>query len=271
MRRVLAGKRVGLITNPTGVNSRLSMTTIDIVYRNFNLRAMYGPEHGLRGDKPPGESIAPYIDAQTNVTVFSIYDTKNRIYAPTAEMLKDIDVLVCDLQDVGARQFTYISTMALSLQSAAQNNKEFVVLDRFNPIGGQESDVDGPTLQLQFKSFIGIWSLPMKHGMTMGELAQLINTEWKLGAKLFVVKALGWQDRLPLALLDKEGYGWINPSPNLAQFEAVALYPGTVLFEAVLNVSLGRGTAQPFTVIGAPYIDPFKLISRIQEMRSRDS
>lgn len=194
--------------------------------------------------------------------MFSLYDGKNK--APTAAMLENVTMLVFDVQDVGARCYTYISSMVECMKSAKQFNRTFVVLDRINPIGGSEVDVQGPVLELNYTSFVGIWSIVMRHGMTAGELAQLFNAEMKIFADLRIIKAVGWTNRAPSSQFDQ--YPWIPPSPNLPNFDSALLYPGMVLFEATTNISLGRGTPNPFFVIGAPFINAFRLVEYVQNL-----
>lgn len=257
---ILYGEKVGIVTNPTGVNYEL-VSTIDILFKHprIQLTSLFGPEHGIRGDIPPGQRFDNYIDPITKLPVYSLY-SRNHTGGPQPYMLRNVTALVFDIQDVGARCYTYISTMVRSLVSAKSNNvKKFVVLDRPNPIGG---DIQGNLLNMNFTSFIGIWKIPMKHGMTMGELALLFNKEMGINYQgLHVVKVQNY-DRQPISRY--RNYGWILPSPNIPNFETALVYPGTVLFESAWNVSLGRGTTTPFAVFGAPYVDPYKLLARVK-------
>ncbi|OGX79935.1 hypothetical protein A6395_04875 [Exiguobacterium sp. SH31] len=244
---LLAGKRVGLITNPTGVDA--NMTSIVDLFHNsddFELTALYGPEHGVRGDAQAGSTISSYIDDVTGLPVYSLYGATKK---PTAEMLKDIDVLVFDIQDVGTRYYTYIYTMAYAMEAAAENDIPFVVLDRPNPQGGLR--VEGPVLDPAYSSFIGLYPIPLKHGMTVGELARLFNREYQLQADLEVVKMKGWKRSM---LYEDTGLPFVMPSPNMPTTDTVNVYPATGLFEGT-NLSEGRGTTKPFELIGAPYIN----------------
>lgn len=256
------------------MTSDLDISTIDALFKDKSLRltALFAPEHGIRGDKTAGATFPSYRDPVTGLWVHSIYDS-SRTYKPTPEMLRDVDVLVVDLQDVGARCFTYISTMALSLRAVSEEkDKGMVILDRLNPIGAREIDMDGPILDPRHQSFVGIWQIPLQHGMTMGELALLFNREMGINLQdLHVVRAQNYDGRLPLPAYDGHGFGWIPPSPNLPTYESSVIYPGTVLFEATRNVSIGRGTPDPFHVIGAPFIDPWKLLAHLDDMRRQDS
>ena len=243
---MLAGKRVGLITNPTGIDA--NMTSIVDLFHNsddFELTALYGPEHGVRGDAQAGSTISSYIDEVTGLPVYSLYGATKK---PTAEMLKDVDVLVFDIQDVGTRFYTYIYTMAYAMEAAAENDIPFVVLDRPNPQGGLR--VEGPVLDPAYSSFIGLYPIPLKHGMTVGELARLFNTEYQIQADLEVVKMKGWKRSM---LYEDTGLPFVMPSPNMPTTDTVNVYPATGLFEGT-NLSEGRGTTKPFQLIGAPYV-----------------
>ncbi|HEY8460903.1 MAG TPA: exo-beta-N-acetylmuramidase NamZ domain-containing protein [Blastocatellia bacterium] len=247
---LLKGKRVGLITNHTG-RDRDGNSAIDLLYKapGVKLVALFSPEHGIRGalDQP---NISNSTDEKTGLPIYSLYGD---VKAPTAEALKDIDALVFDIQDVGARFYTYISTLGLALEAAAKNKKSFVVLDRVNPINGQS--VEGPLADPDKLSFIAHHPIPIRHGMTVGELAQLFNKERNLNADLHVVRVENWRRS---QWFDSTGLVWINPSPNMRSLTEATLYPGVCLLETT-NVSVGRGTDTPFEVIGAPWIDGRKL------------
>lgn len=244
----LRGKRVGLITNNTGID-RAGRSDIDLIAGHDGLRlvALLAPEHGIRGNAEAGVTVGDGVDAKTGVPVYSLYGAQG--HSPTPAMLKDVDVLVYDLQEVGGRTWTYVSTMALSMQAAARKGIPFVVLDRPNPIGGDI--VEGALLDPAFASFIGMYPIPARHGMTVGELATLFNTQQGIGADLTVVPAQGWRRGM---WFDQTGLPWVNPSPNLRSLAAVTSYPGTVYFEGT-NLSEGRGTDRPFEQIGAPWLD----------------
>ena len=186
-------------------------------------------------------------DPKTGVPIFSLYKSEDR--GPTPEMLKDVDVLVYDLQEVGGRTWTYVSTMALSMQAARRKRIPFVVLDRPNPIGGEI--VEGALLDPKFKSFVGMYPIPARHGMTVGELATLFNTKYGIGAELIVVRVANWRRS---QWLDETGLPWVNPSPNLRSLAALTSYPGSVYFEGT-NLTEGRGTDRPFEQIGAPWLN----------------
>jgi uncharacterized protein YbbC (DUF1343 family) len=242
------GKRVGLITNHTGIDSSRT-PDIDLIagHTDLQLVALLAPEHGIRGTAPAGEKIADERDAKTGVPIHSLYQAEDR--GPTPAMLKDVDVLVYDLQEVGGRTWTYVSTMALSMQAAARKQIPFVVLDRPNPIGGEI--VEGALLDPRFKSFVGMYPIPARHGMTVGELAKLFNEAHGIGADLIVARTENWRRS---QWFDETGLPWVNPSPNLRSLAAVTSYPGTVYFEGT-NLTEGRGTDRPFEQIGAPWLD----------------
>lgn len=249
----LRGKRVGLITNHSGIDRR-RRSDIDLIARHKDLKlvVLLAPEHGIRGNLEAGETVSDERDAKTGVPIYSLYKTEDR--GPTPEMLKDVDVLVYDLQEVGGRTWTYVSTMALAMQAAAKKKIPFVVLDRPNPIGGEI--VEGALLDPKFKSFVGMYPIPARHGMTVGELATLFNQKHGIGADLIVIRAANWQRA---QWLDETGLPWINPSPNLRSLAALTSYPGTVYFEGT-NLSEGRGTSRPFEQIGAAWLDAPRVV-----------
>jgi uncharacterized protein YbbC (DUF1343 family) len=243
----LRGKRVGLITNHSAID-RAGVSDIDLIARHEGLRlvALLAPEHGIRGEAAAGARITDETDPKTGVPVYSLYTAEDR--GPTAEMLKDVDLLVYDLQEVGGRTWTYVSTMALSMQAAAKRGMPFVVLDRPNPIGGEI--VEGARLDPKFKSFVGMYPIPARHGMTVGELAVLFNRQYGIGADLIVVRAANWRRS---QWRDDTALPWVNPSPNLRSLAALTSYPGSVYFEGT-NLTEGRGTDRPFEQIGSSWL-----------------
>ncbi|MGA3164572.1 MAG: exo-beta-N-acetylmuramidase NamZ domain-containing protein [Terriglobia bacterium] len=243
----LEGKRVGLIANHTGLASD-GRRSIDVLYRAPGVRlvALFSPEHGLAGSAAEGAPVDSTRDAATGLPVYSLFGDVER---PTDAMLEGIDALVFDIQDVGARFYTYITTLGYTLEAASKKGMEFYVLDRPNPIDGV--DVQGPLLDLDLRSFIGYFPMPVRHGMTVGELAEMYNHENHLDAKLHVVKMRDWQRT---DWFDETGQAWIPPSPNLRNLTEEILYPGVCLVEGA-NVSLGRGTDSPFEMVGAPWIN----------------
>ncbi len=246
--RALRGKRVGLITNHTGIDSSRN-SDIDLIARHKDLKlvALLAPEHGIRGTMEAGERVVDETDPKTGVPVYSLYLSEDR--GPTPEMLKDVDVLVYDLQEVGGRTWTYVSTMALAMQAAKKKGIPFVILDRPNPIGGEI--VEGALLDPRFKSFVGMYPIPARHGMTVGELATLFNRKYRIGCDLVIARVENWRRS---QWFDQTGLPWINPSPNLRSLAALTSYPGSVYFEGT-SLSEGRGTERPFEQVGAPWLD----------------
>jgi uncharacterized protein YbbC (DUF1343 family) len=254
---ILNGKNVGLITNATGVDSSFS-STIDILYTNTKLTALFAPEHGIRGAAGAGDSVGADKDQKTGLPVYSLYgDTRK----PTKEMLSGIDVLVYDIQDVGSRYYTYISTMQYAMQAAAENNIPFIVLDRPNPLNGV--DVQGEVLEDGFESFVGITHIPQRYGLTCGELAEFMNTEDKIGCDLTVIKMSNWKRSMYYE--DTGLTCWVLPSPNMPTVDTAVVYPGNCIFEGT-NLSEGRGTTKPFEIIGAPWIDSQALADKMNSL-----
>lgn len=242
----LAGQRVGLITNHTGLDADGTSTVqLFAEAESVNLTALFSPEHGFAG-KLDTAKIDDDTDATTGLKVYSLYGETRR---PTAEMLNQVDTLAFDIQDIGARFYTYISTMGEAMKAAAENGKRFVVLDRPNPLGGVE--VSGPMLDPGLESFVGFHRLPVQHGMTTGEIALLLKSELELDLDLHVVSCQGW---VRSSAWDATHLTWTNPSPNMRSLTQAFLYPGIGLLETT-NVSVGRGTDTPFEVLGAPWID----------------
>jgi uncharacterized protein YbbC (DUF1343 family) len=244
--KVIQGKRVGLLTNPTGINQQFQ-STVDLIKQieGVQLTALYSLEHGFRGDKQAGEKVETYIDDKTNVPVYSLYGQTER---PTAETVQEIDAFIYDIQDVGVRFYTYISSLAYAMEAAKEHNKEIVVLDRPNPITGM---VEGPVLQKEYTSFVGAYPIVTRYGLTPGELAHYYNDHFGIGCQLTVVKMEGWN---PNIWYDQTHLPWVAPSPNLPTIESVILYPGTCLLEGT-NLSEGRGTTKPFEIFGAAWMD----------------
>lgn len=220
------------------------------------MRCIFSGEHGPFGDLQDQVECDDMRDPLTSLPVFSLYG-KTRF--PTKEMCSGIDCFVFDLQDVGTRVYTYIYTMAYCMMAASRYEKGFVVLDRPNPING--IDVEGNILDEAFASFVGLYSIPMRHGMTTGELAHLFNSKFGIGCRLEVVRMDGWSCDM---WFDETGLPWVAPSPNMATLETAIVYPGNVLFEGT-NLSEGRGTTHPFEIIGAPWIDPSKLVDSLNK------
>jgi len=249
--QALTGKRVGLITNHTG-RTKDGARNIDVMQKSgVNLTALFSPEHGIAGTEDH-ENIGHSKDIASGLTVWSLYSGGNRKPAP--EMLNGVDVMVFDIQDVGARFYTYLATLKNSMEEATKRKLPFYVLDRPNPITGVK--VEGPMLDRDLISFIGCYPMPLRHGMTLGELASMINTEEKIGADLRVIKMKNWSRG---DWFDSTGLVWIDPSPNMRSLNAALLYPGVAMLEGSRNYSVGRGTDSPFEQVGADWIDGAKL------------
>ena len=256
----LRGRRVALITNHSAVD-RARTSDIDLIaqHKQLKLVALLAPEHGIRGDAPAGAKVDDETDPKTGIPIFSLY--KSEDHGPTPEMLRDVDALIYDLQEVGGRTWTYVSTMVLAMEAAKKKGIPFVVLDRPNPIGGEI--VEGALLDPKFKSFVGMYPIPARHGMTVGELAVLFNTKFALGAELIVIQTLNWRRA---QWQDQTGLPWVNPSPNLRSLAALTSYPGSVYFEGT-NLTEGRGTDRPFEQIGAPWLDTGAVVRTMNAMR----
>src|SRR4029079_1616818 len=248
------------ITNQSAID-RSRIPDIDLIANSKDLKlvALFAPEHGIRGVEAAGAKIGDEVDSKTGVPVHSLYGGKDR--APNEAMLRDVDVLVYDLQEVGGRTWTYVSTMALSMEAAKKKGIPFVVLDRPNPIAGDI--VEGALVEPAFKSFVGIYPIPARHGMTVGELATMFNKKFGINCDLIVVKTEGWRRS---QWMDETGLPWVNPSPNLRSLSAVTSYPGAVYFEGT-SVAEGRGTDRPFEQVGAPWLNAAEIARAMNEMQ----
>jgi len=255
------GRNLGIVTNHTAVlqNGTHLIDALSSSEYRIKITALFGPEHGLRGQAQAGEKVENLIDEKIGAPIYSLYGKDKK---PTKEMLKNVNLLIFDMQDVGARFYTYLSTLYYSLQAAAENHIPILVLDRPNPIGGNY--VDGPIRQDSLSSFVGIAPIPIAHGMTFGELATYFNDENLLGnnlhADLTVLKMKNWKRTY---FYDDLNLAWIKPSPNITDINTAVLYPGTCLIEGT-NISEGRGTEQPFLTIGAPFINANILVKALQ-------
>ncbi len=254
---LVAGLRVGLITNHTGID-RAGVHSIDRINdaSEVQLAALFSPEHGIRGEAEGGIGIDSQTDERTGLTIFSLYGETRK---PTLEMLAGLDALLFDIQDVGARYYTYVSTMALGMEAAGEAGIPFIVLDRPNPIGGLA--IQGSMLEPEFSTFVGLFPVPMRHGMTPGELAKLYVGEFGVEVDLAVVPVEGWTRGMAFA---ETGLPWVPPSPNMPSVESALHYPGTCLFEGT-NLSIGRGTGLAFQILGAPWLDGASLAESLEE------
>lgn len=255
----IRGKRVGLITNHTGIDAR-GVSIIDRLFASGDVKlvALFAPEHGLRGTAADGAKIPSGVDPGTGLPVFSLYGDVRR---PTPRMLATVDALLFDMQDVGARPYTYISTMGLAMRAAKEKGIPFVVLDRPNPIGGRI--VEGSMLDTAFRSFTGMYPIALRHGMTIGEIARMANARFGIGAELIVVPMRGWTRAM---WFDETGLPWVNPSPNIRRLETAIHYPGTVFIEAT-NLSEARGTDRPLEQAGAPWLRAREVADSMNAMR----
>lgn len=245
--RDLGGRRVGIVTNQTGVTSSF-VPLVDALAQRGDVRvaALFAPEHGLRGDRPAGATVASYIDEKTGLPVYSLYGATRR---PTAEMLAGVDVLLFDIQDVGDRAYTYVSTMAYAMQGAKDHGKEFWVLDRPNPVGGMA--VEGPVLEPEFESFIGLYPIAMRHGMTVGELARLFNDRFGIGVRLRVIPMNGWHRAM---IWPDTGLRWVQTSPNVPLWQTTFVLLCTGLIDNA-GLNNGAGYTTPFFLAGMAGID----------------
>ncbi|MDQ6823406.1 MAG: DUF1343 domain-containing protein [Candidatus Eremiobacteraeota bacterium] len=246
----LHGRCVGIITNQTGVTSKL-INIVDAVKGDprICLRAIYSPEHGLRGDRPAGSYVSSYTDPRSGLPVYSLYGKQKH---PSAEMLRGVDVLLFDIQDVGARPYTYVSTMAYAMEAAKQFGKEIWVLDRPNPVGGELTD--GPVLDAAYSSFIGLYPIAMRHAMTVGELAELYNSDFHIGANLHVIRMRGWRRGM---LWPDTGLQWVQTSPNIPEWSTTIVYLCTGLIDNA-GLNGGIGTTKPFKYAGAVGLDAYR-------------
>lgn len=252
---LLRASRIGLVTNQSAVMPDLTHITDALRFAGVTITALFAPEHGIMGAQPDGIDVQSSTDPRTGIPVHSLYSSPCK--KPSPEMLFDVDLVVFDIQDVGCRYYTYLSTMAHVIQACAENGKKLIVLDRPNPINGMS--VGGNILDPGFSSFIGVYPIPTRHGMTIGELALLFNEEFDIRADIEVIPCYGWNRSM---WFDATGLPWVMPSPNMPTIETALLYPGLCLLEGT-NLSEGRGTTRPFEIIGAPWIDGYELSDRL--------
>ncbi len=260
---LVRGRRVGLVTNHTG-RDRSGTLSIDLLaaHPDVELVALYSPEHGIRGSAEAGVRIEGGVDERTGVPVHSLYGETRK---PTDAMLNGVEVLLFDIQDVGARYYTYLSTMALAMEAAGERGIPFVVLDRPNPIGGDA--VQGNILDPEYSSFVGLYAMPMRHGLTAGEFARMTVGEFGVRVDLRVAVADGWARDMAF---DDTGIPWVAPSPNMPSVDSALHYPGTCLFEGT-PISVGRGTERAFQQVGAPWLDGDRLAARLDALGVPDA
>jgi len=251
---------IGLLLHPASITGNFSHSA-DICFnsKKFRVTTLFGPQHGIRGETQDNMiEWDSFRDKKTGIPVFSLY---GKMRKPSREMLRDIDVMVIDLQDVGARYYTFIWTMALVMEACQEQNKAVVILDRPNPINGKA--IEGPVLKQKYSSFVGLQSLPIRHGMTLGEIGLYFKDAFYKKLALQIIPMQGWKREM---WFDKTGLPWVLPSPNMPTLETATVYPGMCLLEGT-NVSEGRGTTRPFEIFGAPFIDPAVLTTRLKDLR----
>ena len=247
--RVFGGLKVGLITNHTGLDSTHMPTANALIQKHgVNVVRLFAPEHGIWGDVPDLDLVGDTAEPLTGLPVSSLFGSS---LEPARDALRDLDALIFDIQDIGSRYYTYTWTMTKCMATAARAGLKFAVLDRPNPLTGLH--IEGNVLRSEFSSFVGLYPVATRHGMTVGEMARYVNTEFAIGVDLTVVKMKGWGRHM---WFDQTGQTFVTPSPNTTGLSMATLYPGTCLFEGT-NLSEGRGTTQPFEVIGAPWLNPF--------------
>jgi len=258
--RRLRATGAGLLIHPASIDDRF-IHAIDIIrgYKHIELKALFGPQHGIFGETQDNMiEWRGFRDRRTGIKVYSLYGD---VRMPTGDMLKDIDVMVVDLQDVGSRYYTYIWTMTLCMKRCEEMGKPMVVLDRPNPIGGKM--VEGPVLDMRYSSFVGLFPLPVRHGMTIGEIALYLRDRFYQSLDLHVIRMEGWRREM---WFDMTGLPWVMPSPNMPTLTTATVYPGACLFEGT-NISEGRGTTRPFEFFGAPFVEPERVIKMLNEYR----
>jgi len=250
--------RLGLIAHPASVTEDFTASADALKAAGYDLRALFGPQHGMRGEKQDNMiESEPYLDPRLGIPVHSLY---GEVRKPTAEMLAGLDAMLFDLQDVGVRVYTFVWTMTLAMEACRDAGVKFVVLDRPNPINGICRE--GSTLQPGYESFVGLHPLPLRHGLTVGEIAKLANEEFGIGCELDVIPCADWKRS---DWFDDTGLPFVMPSPNLPTLESCVVYPGMVLLEGT-NLSEGRGTTRPFEMFGAPYLESQILVDRLSSL-----
>ncbi len=260
-RNLTSHKKLAVLCHPASINKTHQHILSVLMQAKLNLQHLLGPEHGIYGEAQDMEGVGFTQDQQTGLPVYSLYAHDENSLRPQEAWLKNIEVLLVDLQDVGARYYTFIYTMAFCMQVAAKTKTQIIVLDRPNPING--FNLEGNLILPGYESFVGAFSLPNRHGMTIGELALLFNEEWNIHCDLKIIPMKGWHRK---RYMDEQGYPWVAPSPNMPTVDTAVLYPGMCLIEGT-ELSEGRGTTKPFELIGAPYIDPFQLAKHLNSFQ----
>lgn len=252
----LNNKRLGLITSISGVDNNLN-STIELLHEHYHLTALFAPEHGVRGDKDAGETVETYLDEATGIPVYSLYKKDSKRF--TKEMLEDVDAIVYDIQDLGVRYYTFISTMIYAMEDCATFGMEFIILDRPNPLGG--TVIEGNVLRPEYESFVGAYPIATRYGLTVGELALMVKDEKNIDCKLTIIPCEGWKrDEL---FIETEQI-FVMPSLGIPRFDTALIYPGMCLVEGT-NLSEGRGTSCPFELVGAPFIKAEKLVALLRQ------
>lgn len=252
-KNILAGRKIGLVANPSSVNSNLNfILDLFLQEKSWQVTALFGPEHGLRAEVQAEEWSSEFKDPVSGLVVYSLYGERLK---PEPHMLNSVDTIVFDMQDVGSRYYTFIYTLSYIMEACTNRDIEVVVLDRPNPINGV--DIEGPVLEKGYESFVGRYPIPTRHGMTIGELASLFKNEFGVNCKLQIVKMENWKRDL---YFEETELPWVLPSPNMPTVDTAITYPGQCLLEGT-NMSEGRGTTRPFEIFGAPWIDPYKLVT----------
>jgi uncharacterized protein YbbC (DUF1343 family) len=260
-RKLLSGQKIGLLAHQASVDRRLNHT-VDLIGKSSpgKLKVLFGPEHGFFGTAQDMESVEHAVDPRTGLSLISLYGKGRRTLMPMKAELSRISLLMIDLQDIGARYYTYCQSMVLAMAAAGEAGIPVLVLDRPNPLNGR--DIEGPPLKAAFESFVGLRGLAVRHGMTIGEIACMANHEFGIHCRLEVVPMKGWRRSMAF---EETGLPWVQPSPNMPTMDTARIYPGGCLWEGT-NLSEGRGTTRPFEIVGAPYLDPFKFSEALNRL-----
>ncbi len=258
--KYLRDSRVGVLVHPASVNKKLNHgVNLFIKSKKFKLKALFGPQHGIRGETQDNMiEWEGFLDTHTGLPVFSLYGYTRK---PESAMLKDVDVMVIDIQDVGSRYYTFIWTMELCMQACMEMNKSIVILDRPNPLGGFTTE--GPVLEMSYASFVGQRPLSVRHGMTIGEIGNYFQNEFYPSLDFYVIPLQRWKRKM---WFNETGLPWVMPSPNMPTLDTATVYPGMCLLEGT-NLSEGRGTTRPFEIFGSPFIEPHKLVNHLKDFK----